>query len=213
MRILTVERFKGDTWCVTLEDDEKVYLGSEIVAQYSLRDNMTIPDSAFSEMVHANGLRKAKERALYLLGGHDHSYVELLKKLKKNYDEDVAFETCNRMAELGLINDRRYAARLAREMCEIKRFGGFRARMEMRQRGLSDSLIEEALEPYLDSTDERLEALIERKYSRYLDDEKGIKKVKSALQRMGYSYSEIKRALESFSEENDSGDDDDEQYE
>ena len=203
MKIVTVERFKGDTYCLTLEDGEKVFLGSEIVSRYSLRDGITVPDSAFRELVRSNDIRKAKERALYLLGSHDHSYIELLKKLKMTYDEDVAYETCNRMAELGLIDDRRYAERLARQLFEVKKLGSYRAKMEMRQRGISDSLIEEALEQYSEDSGERLDELISRKYSRYLDDEKGVKKVKSALQRMGYSYSEIKKALERFSEDED----------
>ena len=34
-------------------------------------------------------------------------------KLEKNYDEDICYEVLNRLVELGCINDRRYALKLA----------------------------------------------------------------------------------------------------
>ena len=45
-----------------------------------------------------------------------------------------------------------------------------------------------------------LVTLIERKYLRYLSDEKGIQKTVNSLLRMGYSYGEIRDALRIINE-------------
>ena len=47
---------------------------------------------------------------------------------------------------------------------------------------------------------ESIISVIERKYSRKISDEKGRRNVIAALQRMGYSYSDIKSALCEFGE-------------
>lgn len=52
----------------------------------------------------------------------------------------------------------------------------------------------------MEFSNEDLVALIERKYMRYLSDEKGINKTINALVRLGYSYREIKDALKIVSE-------------
>ena len=71
----------------------------------------------------------------------------------------------------------------------------------MRKKGLDKELIDEIIERYEDSTENRLSELVKKKYARYLIDEKGIKKVKSALVRLGYSYSDIKAVLENYLDE------------
>ena len=69
---------------------------------------------------------------------------------------------------------------------------------EMRQKGISKELANEILTEYEDTTQERLKDLIESKYARRLEDEDGIKKVKNALVRNGYSYKDVNAALEDY---------------
>lgn len=144
---------------------------------------------------------RARERALYILEGRDCSYTELYEKLAKNYDDGVCRAVCDNMAELSLIDDRRYAEKLARHYMTVKKFGIYRAKQEMRRKGIDDELAEEFLEEYEEDTLTRLGELVETKYARYLGDEKGIRKVKSALVRMGYSYGDINAVLEEYENE------------
>lgn len=215
MKIESVEKYKGSTYCVIFDDESRIYIGSEIVSKYNLRAGLNLPQEAVEDIITDNGMRKARERALYLLDGRDYSYIEMLNKLKATYSEEVAFATCDRLAQRGLIDDRRYAERLAQELCERKHFGPYRARQELNKRGIPDKLIAEVLTPYNDADEraERLEELVKRKYARYLGDESGQKKVTSALVRMGYSYGEIRsllKRLECDSEEEYDGYDENE---
>lgn len=198
MKITSIEPFKGKTLKVSFESGETIFINSDIAAEYHLERDIDIPQSGVEDIVRANDARRAKERALYLLDNRDYSYAELFKKLSENYDEDICYEVLNRLAEIGCIDDRRYSRYLAEKLCTVKKYGYFKAREEMRLKGLSRDIIEEALADYAEDSSERLLELIDKKYARYLTDEKGVKKVKAALARLGYSFADINAAISEY---------------
>ena len=193
-KITYIEKYKGKTYCVGLEE-EKIYLHSSIISEYSLKEDMTIPQSALDEIVFQNDYRRAKERAFYLLDFRDHSYKELIDKLRRNYSEEICNSVMEKMCELGLVDDNKYAENYARKLFEVKRMGKYKARFELQKKGIDKEIIDELLEQYEDDTQERLTELIEKKYARYLVDKKGVQKVFNALVRQGYSYSDIREVI------------------
>lgn len=201
MKIIKIEKFKGQTYGVYFEEEEPVFINSEIVDEFNLKEGIDIPESAVSEIVRANDIRRARERALYLLDAREYSYTELFKKLEVNYDEKICYEVLNRLAELGLINDRRYAERLGEYLIEKKRFGRYRASQEMYRRGLSREIINETLDKYDEDSVVRLYELVKEKYERYMTDEKGINKVRNALVRKGFSYDDINVVIKTVLDE------------
>lgn len=205
LNIISVEKFKGNTYQVNFDEGEPEFINSEIITRFSIKGGMSIPESAWEQIVYANDFRRARERALYLMDYRDHSYIELFKKLEKNYDEDICYDVIDSLVKVGIVDDRRYAENLAQRLMEVKRCGYYKAVQEMRQRGISKALADEVLSDYEDTVQERLQALIESKYARRLEEEDGIRKVKNALARNGYSYKDINIAMENFfsGEEND----------
>lgn len=201
LNIISVEKFKGSTYQVNFDEGEPAFMNSEIIAQYNIKGGVSIPESAWNQIVYANEFRRARERALYLMDYRDHSYIELFKKLEKNYDEDICYDVIDSLVEVGIVDDRRYAENLAQRLMEVKRCGYYKAVQEMRQKGISKELANEILSEYEDTTQERLKDLIESKYARRLEDEDGIKKVKNALVRNGYSYKDVNAALEDYMNE------------
>lgn len=201
LNIISVEKFKGSTYQVNFDEGEPAFINSEIIAQYNIKGGVSIPESAWNQVVYANEFRRARERALYLMDYRDHSYIELFKKLEKNYDEDICYDVIDSLVEVGIVDDRRYAENLAQRLMEVKRCGYYKAVQEMRQKGISKELANEILSEYEDTTQERLKDLIESKYARRLEDEDGIKKVKNALVRNGYSYKDVNAALEDYMNE------------
>lgn len=205
MIVTDVSPFKGSMMCVELSggglaQEMKIYIHSEIIRKYNVAKGMELSEEEADRLIYENDLRRARERALYLMESRDHSYRELFDKLEKNYSEDICFEVCNRLAEIGVINDRRYAEKLCRQLFEVKKLGRYRVRQEMRLKGLGSEIIEEAMENFSeeDVPFERLEKLVEQKYERYLTDRKGVEKVKNALARKGYSFGEIKEVLDLY---------------
>lgn len=201
MKIVSVEKYKGSTYQINFDDAEPAYLNIEIVNKFNLKAGISLPLSAWQQIRSENDYRKARERALYLLDYRDYSFVDMFKKLRENYDEDICYRVMQKLVEMGVINDNRYAEGLARHYIEVKLFGARRAFREMRLKGLTKEVIDNALEGYAEGTDERLAALIEKKYLRYLDDEKGLTRTKNALVRYGYDYSDINRVLRQMAED------------
>lgn len=205
MIVTDVSPFKGSMMCVELSggglaQEMKIYIHSEIIRKYNVANGMELSEEEADWLIYENDLRRARERALYLMESRDHSYRELFDKLEKNYSEDICFEVCNRLAEIGVINDRRYAEKLCRQLFEVKKLGRYRVKQEMRLKGLGSEIIEEAMENFSEEDEpfERLEKLVEQKYERYLTDRRGVEKVKNALARKGYSFGEIKEVLDLY---------------
>lgn len=195
-KIQSVDKYKGKTFCVELDGGEVQYLNEEIILQYHLAEGAEVPDSAWEDILYSDKLRKARERALYLLDYRDYSYTELFRKLERSYPDEVCFETMGRLVELGMINDRRYAQNIARRLCGIKGYGCYRAAQEMRLKGLDRELVDSALEPYAEGSVERIKELVSEKYASGITDRSSYEKMKRSLVRRGYSCCQIKQALE-----------------
>lgn len=197
-KIKSIAQYKGNTAQIEFEDAQPLFINFDTVSKYELAAGMDIPQSAAEQIKKTDLVRKARERALYLLDMRDHSYSELVKKLRKNYDEDICFEVADELAQKGLLNDRRYARSLARQLFEVKLLGSYIVRQKMREKGLPKGVIEQAIAEYEDGAQERAAELIRRKYLQKYDpdDRADREKLIAALARKGYSYTQIKAAIE-----------------
>lgn len=203
MRIQSCAVYKGSTYEIIFEEGGRIYLSSEIVRSKALKDGTELSRQEVAALMYMQQYRKAKERALYIIEAGDISFKGLYEKLEKNYSQRVCLDVCKKMVSIGLIDDRKYGAKLAARLFEVKLFGYYRAKQEMKRKGVPDELIEELCAEYSDTAQDRLAELIGRKYASKLDDENGVRKVKAALARMGYSYSNINEAMKSFGDDED----------
>lgn len=196
MLIKSIVKYKGSTYEVSFLDYDSIYLNSETILQFGLTSNMDISLERLNQVVYADTLRKARERALYLLDYKDYSYIQLYEKLEVTYPQDICLDVLSKLVELGIVNDNRYAKNLAERLILVKKYGSYRAIRELTLKGIDKDLAEEVVSYYDDTQLERLEDLINSKYSRYLVDDKGLNKVKNALVRLGYSYDLINQVLD-----------------
>ena len=195
LKITSVGKYKGSTYMIEFENAETEFLNVDTVRQFNLKAGVSLPLSAWEQIKAEEEYRKAKERALYLLDYKDYSYVELFHKLEKNYSEETCYRVMDKMVELGTINDRRYAAGLARHYIEVKKFGRYKAYQQMKLKGLTKEVIDEALDKYEDGTYDRLRELAEKKIGKYIDADNGMAKLKNYLIRQGYSYDLVKEVV------------------
>lgn len=202
MQISSISRYKGAVYETELDDGRKLYLHADIVADFGLCSGMEFDRTLLRKIVYASNYRRAFEYALYRLDYRDYSYREMFTKLVQTYkNEELCYDVMKKLTKLGVINDVRYAEKLARRYVEVKRYGIFRARREMMLKGIGRETADSALEAYADSAQENIAWLLERKYSRLLDDSgdrKSIEKVRGALVRSGYGFDEINRALREY---------------
>ncbi len=155
---------------------------------------------AFKE---AAGSRLAFNSAMYSLDIRDHSEREIRQKLSRKYDEQSVDTAVEKLLDLGLVNDRRYAELLTRELFERKKYGKNRVKSELFRKGIATDTINEVLEAYEEENEpnsvKRIVDIIEKKYYNKLLDEKSRQKVFAALVRLGYSFSDIREAMSEFS--------------
>ncbi len=170
-----------------------------ISSPYSIGSEIT--DEQLKELLDESGEKRAKEKALWLLSTRDHSKRELETKIRKTSDSESAKKAVERMEELGLVDDEKFARRYAEELINVKHLSIRGAKYKLTEKGIDKELAEEILEELNPDPREHIEILIERKYKRYLNDEKGRRKTVAALQRMGYSWSDIKSVMSNYFED------------
>ena len=204
MKITSVTRYKGSTYEAELDDGRKLYLHADIITDFGICAGMETDRETLRKIIYASNFRRAYQRALYLLDYRDYTYSEMYKKLVDNYkSETLCTAVMKRLTEHGFIDDERYAERMARKLVEVKHFGYRRSKRELMQKGISEFIAEDALSPYSAAFEDNLMELLKTKHSRYLtdrEDKRSIEKVKSALVRYGYDFTEINRAVKEYFE-------------
>lgn len=146
---------------------------------------------------------RARKRAMYLLGGHAYSCAALREKLLNSYSKETADRVVEDMTEYGFLNDGEYAEKLAASLIKGKKYGLYRAKAEMRHKGVPETLIEDALAQYeREDYVEQLKELIRKKYSEKIEDRDDRQRVIAALARRGFGFSEIKEAVIEVLKEN-----------
>lgn len=176
--------------------DEDFWFSSGYVSGDEIDDGDLV---AFKE---AAGSRLAFNSAMFSLDMRDHSEREIRQKLSRKYDENSVDTAVEKLLDLGLVNDRRYAELLTRELFERKRYGKNRVRSELYRKGIASDIINEVLEEYENENEpdnvQTIVDIIEKKYYNKLIDEKSRQKVVAALVRLGYSFSDIRQAMREF---------------
>lgn len=204
MEITSLKRYKGTTYEVELDSERKLYLHIDIIVDFGLKTGMTVEREQLRKIIAASNFRRAYQYALYCLDYRDYSAEDLFEKLMKTYkNETICLAVVRKLAKAGVIDDQRYAEKLAQKLVETKKFGYHRALREMKAKGLDEDTAVDALEKYGDLFAENLAQLIEKKHSRYLTDSgdrKNIEKVKNALVRYGYGFDEVNRAVRDYFE-------------
>ena len=194
MVITKIAAIKGNDCGVWIDGHQRLTVAAEVVYEEGLQPGMEIDDAYLTALAHKADLAAAKSKAMDLLGVRDYCFAELVERLRRRFDEPTAAAAASRMEELGLVSDAGYAEKYARELmrrgCSLRR-----AAYDMRGRGLSAEVVDEALAPYADSEQDRIEAVVRKKYGRKLSGSAGQRGVQAALARQGFAYEDIRAVL------------------
>lgn len=203
MRITSITRKSGTRYTVEVDDAYWYIVDEEILSSCHLRRGMEVDEEFLQQVKRRAEERRAREYAFHLLEVRDYAEKELYDKLCRHVSKETAAMTVAKMIELGLLDDERYAAKLAEFLLTQKKFSRRRALYEMQRRGVSREQAELALEAVEVTPEEQLRALIEQKYLRRLQEPDGHRKVLAALARQGFAYSDIQHALQEYENEED----------
>lgn len=181
-----------------LDGEAAVKLDAQVFLQSGLKPGDQVSDQELFELIQASDARRAQEKALYLLEYRNYSKWELTEKIARTAaSREAAQAAAGRMEELGLIDDRRFGEDYARELFSRKGYGARRVAQELRRKGLDQELVQELVEKYSspEQSGENIRRVLEKKYPGWQEDEKVRRRAFAALQRLGYSYQEVREAM------------------
>jgi len=170
-------------------------MDASVDAKPSLQDLISATEAV--SFAHENGGQSAESEArnivLNQLNFMPRSRKELETTLAKRHVEpDVAKAVLDRFEEIGMVDDAAYAELLIRSRCNTKRVSRSVLRQQLRQKGVDQEIIEEALMVITDGDELRMATeLVERKaraMSR-LEPEVRKRRLFGLLARKGYNTS------------------------
>ena len=184
-------------WLAVLEDGSILRVGEGEVIDFALYAGKELTEEEAEQLTASARRTGLKEKALELLTRKPMSRKELERKLEEwEAGEEEIASICQRMEELGFLNDASYAVQVVRHYSQMG-CGEHKLRDELYRRGVPRHLWEEALAQAEDPA-EAIDAFLRKKLAGKEPDRKELKKVSDALARRGYGWEDISAALHRF---------------
>lgn len=199
MTITAIEPRRKGLSALYIDGEFAMKLDTQTLLENRFDVGRDIDDEELHEIISLSNERRAKEKALWLISYRDHSKKELADKIRRTCDEDSAQKAVDRLEELGLVNDEGFARRYAEQLIFSKHMSKRGVSYELSRKGIDKELAQEILEDIDVDENEEIKAVLEKKY-RNLDDEKTRRRAVAALQRLGYGWDSIRRAMDDYSE-------------
>lgn len=144
---------------------------------------------------------QTKHKALKILEYRTHFESELKVKLRRAGAEDQNIERVMEfLREYNFVNDLEFSLKYAKDLKNLKKFGKKRVRAELIRKGISAELAENAIAELSWEDDDILYEMMQKKLSGNTN-KKNIDKCIRYFLYKGYSYDEIKNALERINAE------------
>ena len=201
MKILEAAIRRRRLYLLRLEDGRELSVDRQTFDESPYRAGGDITEQQLDTLLADSQYNRARERALYLLGLRDYGCREMEQKLLTEATPEIAAAVVERLRQVGLLDDSRFAARLARHLNEYKQYPRRRIRQELLRKGVDAATAEEALSQLEGEDFQQALALIEKKYYNKLDTPESRQRVIAALARRGFTYAAIRRAMEEFGDE------------
>ncbi|MCI8554706.1 MAG: regulatory protein RecX [Clostridiales bacterium] len=196
MRIEELQKRRGSLVRLVLDDGSSVLVDRRTMEESPFRVGSSFSAEELTSLLEQSRIRRAREKALYLLSMRDYSRAGLAKKLEPEAGKAVAEDTADRMEELGLLDDAGYAGRLARDLTDRRCFSRRRVRQELTARGIGRDIIDQTIEELDDGDAQRALELLRKKRYNELSDEPVRRRAAAALARAGFDWEDIRQAID-----------------
>ena len=180
---------------------KKILLFTEQYLELGLRRGSIIDEDAFEKLEEMSRLCLAMRKGRDLLSYSASSRVRLAQRLRgKGIDKESAVAAAERLGEMGLINEEHDVERLV-SSCIKKLWGKKKIYRELCAKGYEKEIVSRELSTIGDDVwVENCIALFRKKHKTFTKDPAVQKKIIASLVRYGYSFAEIKRAIEVIEE-------------
>lgn len=200
MQITAIEPRRKGLSALYIDGELAMKLDTEVLIAQRFDVGREITDEELRECLIASELKRCKDKAMWLISFRDHSRRELVDKLRRDYSEDCCEQTADRMVELGLIDDERFARRYSADLINLKHLSYRGVRQKLAEKGISRELIDEVTGELEIDEEQQIRTIIDKKYSRVMNDEKGRRRAYNALMRLGFNYQDIKSVMAEYTD-------------
>ena len=185
-------------WLAVLEDGSILRVGEGEVIDFALYAGKELSEEEAVRLQDAARRSGLKSKAIELLMRKPQSRKELGRKLTQwEASPEEAEAICDRLEELGYLNEREYAGRIVRHYAQ-KGFGERKIRDELYRRGVPRELWDEVLDQIQEEDSaSAIDAFLEKKL-KGSHDPKDVKRASDALARRGFAWPEISDALRRY---------------
>ena len=212
---LTAKAGKGEKIHLSLDGEYIATVNADYWFTCGIKSGSEVSPEQLEELLAESARRKMMNKALDLLSMRDYSRRELTDKLvtkawekKEQKDMDLgslkqqASDICDRLEELGLLNEERFARSYVDELLRRKHLSKSGLKTALIQKGVQRDIIETVLEEVEVDPVEQVRELLATKFkNRDLSDEKQKTRTVNALLRLGYRYGEINAAMDGILED------------
>mgnify|MGYP000214913436 CR=1 FL=1 len=189
---------------VYIDDSFAFGVHEDVLLSHNLTVGMELSADYVEKVLLAEEQSKANSYALRLLGYRARSEQEIRSRLtQKGYESFIVEGTVRFLKEKGFLNDYAFAKALVKDELNLKQSGEALIKQKLLQKGISKEITQRVLGDLLDE-EESLDAcmrLAEKKLNTsYRNDapKDKMRKLIAFLQRRGYPYSIIKKAVREF---------------
>ncbi|MGG1661335.1 RecX family transcriptional regulator [Brevibacillus sp. NRS-1366] len=182
---------------IDLEGEYAFTVHEDILVKYNLFKGTEVDEVFYLEVIVAEEKHKAFLAALRYIGIRPRTSSQLQSYLlEKGFEAQIAEEICRRCKEQGYINDEAFAKQWVDERLRLKPRSPYMLRMELQQRGVEKSIVEDAVKGVSREAElEAARALIEKKARRLQgpptpEEER---KLLSMLMRKGFSHAIVQQ--------------------
>lgn len=196
MRITRIEHSKHvqERVLVYLEEGDLLRITCHELLQFGLYQGMDLPPELVVQLQESGARSESRAKAARMASGRMLSRKELSDRLcRRGVDPDTAEETVDWLASLGAVDDAAYAGVIARHY-GAGGYGPGRVRQELQRRGVPRELWPQAMEQLPDSA-ESIDRFLQSRLRGRTPDPATLKKLGDALLRRGFSWSDIRPAL------------------
>lgn len=201
MTITELREITAGKFVVGFSNGSEMKLSLNIVTDLTLFEGREIEDEEFALLQSRAELSSCKERALRIIGARPFSKKELFDRLIEKGELPVNAEECIEwLSNLHYLDDAQYAGMIVRHYT-AKGYGIQKIRSELYRHGVPKALWDEAIEE-MPETDDKVYDLLCRKLKSDEPDRAELKKATDMLFRRGFTWDEIKAAVNRFNAEN-----------
>ncbi len=194
---ITQQRHDPEKQNIFIDGEFAFSLIMQDVRYFKLKEGEEISESTYAYIKENLLYIKAQDTALHYIGYKMRTEREVRHKLEeKAFPEEIVEKVMVFLRKYGYCDDKEYAKIFIKERLRMNPKGTYVLRMELKQKGVSEDIIQEVLQDTdIDEVEDAARWIEKRTKGQYDLDEKEKKKLYGFLQRKGYCWGTIEDAF------------------